>query len=214
VIVTAWPLDGTAARRLSDYVAKRESGSRDVLDGNDLDFRGADLSSVDLEGACVIHATLDGVNFRDADLSDADLTNASAVGTCFDGAEVMGAEFAHVNARTASFAAAELGGLNALRSDFSSANFRGANLRGAVFLKCVLIGADLRDTLLSRTKFRDSRLDGIQVTGAAGTVIGPSEVGEGVVLDGQELEEWFRGRGADVRVVPGDPRQDTITPRV
>ncbi|MGE5290030.1 MAG: pentapeptide repeat-containing protein [Micromonosporaceae bacterium] len=212
MIVTAWPLDGTAARRLSDYAAKRESGSRDVLDGRDLDFRGADLSSVDLEGACVMRATLDGVNFRGAVLSDADLTDASAAGTCFDGAEVMGAEFAHVNARAASFADAELGGLNALESDFSSANFCGANLRGAVFLECVLTGADLRGTLLSRTKFRDSRLDGIQVSGAAGTVIGPSEIAEGVVLDGQELEQWFRDRGADIKVVPGDPRQDTITP--
>jgi hypothetical protein len=49
--------------------------------------------------------------------------------------------------------------------------------------------------------------------GAAGTVIGPSEVAEGVVLDGQDLDQWFRDRGADIKVVPGDPRQDTITPR-
>jgi uncharacterized protein YjbI with pentapeptide repeats len=206
--VSGWPLDATAAQRIRDYLLSRAQGSRELLDGRDLDFRGADLSSMDLEGARIMRASLDAVNFGGAILADADLSDASAVGTRFDRAEAMGANFSGLNASTASFAGAELGGLEAMNANFTSADFHGANLRGAAFWDCIMTSVDLRDTLLERTKFYNSRLTGAHVAGASGTASGPSQVADDVILDAQELEQWFRERGADVRIVPMDPRED------
>jgi uncharacterized protein YjbI with pentapeptide repeats len=205
--IATWPIDTTAAQRLKDYFLQRTSGSHVLLDGRELDFRGADLNSIDLEGARVMRATLDGVNLRGANLSDADLSYASAVGTHFDGADAMGADFSHVNASTASFVLAELSGVEATQASFTSANFRGASLGGTVFWECVMASADLRDTLLERTMFFNSQIEGIQVAGASGTASGPCHFANGIVLDGQDLERWFRDRGADVSIVPMDPRE-------
>jgi uncharacterized protein YjbI with pentapeptide repeats len=205
--ISGWPVDATAARRLRDYTLSRAQGSRDLLDGRDLDFRGADLSSMDLEGARVMRASLDAVNFSEAILADADVSDASAVGTRFDRAEAMGANFSGLNASTASFVEAELAGLEAINANFTSADFRGANLRGAAFWECIMVSVDLRDTLLERTKFYNSRLAGAQVAGASGTASGPCQVADGVVLDGQDLEQWFRDHEANVTIVPMDPRE-------
>jgi uncharacterized protein YjbI with pentapeptide repeats len=206
-LVTAWPADAAAAKRLRDYV-QHASESSGTFDGRDLDFRGADLGSLNLQGARLMRASLDGVNLTAADLADADLSHASALGTRFDRAEAMGSDFSYANAANARFAEAELGGLNATKADFRSADFRGADLGGVVFWESVLRSADLRDTVLERTMFFDSQLQNARVAGASGTACGPCQVADGVVLDGLELEQWFRDRGANVRVVPMDPRQE------
>lgn len=141
--------------------------------------------------------------------ADADLSHASAVGTCFDRADAMGSDFSHVNAASARFAEAELGGLDATKADFRSADLRGADLGGAVFWESILLSADLRDTVLERTMFFGSQLQDARVAGASGTACGPCQVADGVVLDGQELEQWFGEQGADVRIVPMDPRHES-----
>jgi uncharacterized protein YjbI with pentapeptide repeats len=201
--VLGWPLDATAAQRLRDYTLLRDSGSRDVLDGRDLDFGGADLNSTDLEGARLMRASLDAVNLTGAVLADADLSDASAVATRFDRAEAMGADFSGVNASTATFVEAELGGVEAINANFTAADFHGADLRGAAFWECNMVSVDLRDTLLERTKFYNSRL-----AGASGTASGPCQVAEGVVLDAEDLEQWFRDHDANVTIVPMDPREE------
>jgi uncharacterized protein YjbI with pentapeptide repeats len=206
--VSAWPADAAAAQQLRDYLSQRGQGSLSIFDGRDLDLRGADLSSLKLEGARLMRSSLDGVNFTAADLADADLSHASAVGTRFDRVEAMGSDFSHVNAAGAIFTEAELGGLDATKADFRSADLRGADLGGAVFWESVLQSADLRDTVLERTMFFNSHLQNARVEGASGTACGPCQVADGVVLDGPELEQWFRDHGADVRIVPMDPRQE------
>jgi hypothetical protein len=208
-VISAWPWDAAAVVRLRDYVSKHATGSAMIFDGRDLDLRGADLSSLNLVGARLMRASLDGVSLSEADLTDADLSHASAVGTLFDRARAMSADISYANAADASFMRAELGGLNATKADFRRADFRGADLGGAVFWECAMLTADLRDTLLERTMFFDSQLHGARVAGASGTACGPCQVADGVVLDAEELERWFRDRGADVRIVPMDPRKET-----
>lgn len=49
--------------------------------------------------------------------------------------------------------------------------------------------------------FLGCQLDGVQLDGAHGTVVGPAVV-DGAELGDDELERWLRDRGGDVRVVP------------
>jgi uncharacterized protein YjbI with pentapeptide repeats len=120
----------------------------------------------------------------------------------------MGVDFSGVNASSATFVEAELGGVGAINANFTAADFHGANLSGASFWECNMASADLRDTLLERTKFYNSRLADAQVAGASGTACGPCQVAEGVVLDAEDLEQWFRDHDANVTIVPMDPRED------
>jgi uncharacterized protein YjbI with pentapeptide repeats len=209
--VKAWPESPEARDVLRKYL---DALSRDPLEvsrelaGDLLDFAGADLSGLQLGSAflfnsCLVgvrligtslaRATLSGADMRQADLSAADLTKAEAV---------------ECDARDASFRKANL-----FAADLSRADLRGADLRDTVLNSVSLFGADLRGADLRSASFRYARLGvtpdfavkmwnarifGCAVDEAEGFLIGPLDVGEDEphLLDGAELEAWFRERGA------------------
>jgi hypothetical protein len=121
-------------------------GTKD-LHGIDLaaaTFSGASLPGVDLTGARLYSATLDG-NFTGANLSKTNLSGASLAGT-FDGANFSEAEFSSAtlagSMTGANFAAAFMDGA-AIGAKLNNAVFKGAHLDGAIFSNADLTGADM-----------------------------------------------------------------------
>lgn len=195
--VRAWPADLEAREALETYLAERAEQDT-PLDGMELDFRGADLSNLDLCCAYLLSATLTGVSLVGADLFSATLSGASLVGADLSGAELGKAEAIECEARTAVFKGADL-----FKADFTgavlhSANLREAKLSAASFSRADLRNADLRCCRFSDLFLRGARMHGARLDGAGGLVKGPVDVGEFVprMLDGHELTEWFHAHGA------------------
>jgi uncharacterized protein YjbI with pentapeptide repeats len=209
--VKVWPKSSEAREALREYLDALSENPLEIsqeLAGDLLDFAGADMSGlqlgsaflfnaslvgVRLVGASLVRATLSGADIRNANLSEADLTKVEAV---------------ECDARDASFRKANL-----FAADFSRADLRGADLGEAVLNSASLFGADLRGADLRGGSFRyarlgvtpdfavkmsNARISGTAVDEAEGFIIGPLDVGneQPYLLDGPELEAWFREHGA------------------
>ncbi|MFI0352904.1 pentapeptide repeat-containing protein [Actinomadura sp. 9N407] len=203
--VYRWPDNESAALALRAHLERLEHGEESKLDGYRLDFRGAILQVLKLNGANFAEACLDGVSFRGCTLNRADFTDASLQGACFDDVEMIGADLYGVLGKKATFVNAWLSGLEALNADLREANFQQASLRGVGFDGANLEGADFRSAKFERTLFISSRILGVQLAGATGTLVGPSDVAEDQRLADADLQAWFCERGADVTIVPVVP---------
>ncbi|MFR9779621.1 pentapeptide repeat-containing protein [Micromonospora sp. MS34] len=215
--VARWP-DGPEAREaLEEWFAAVASDTTSYLSGDFLDFRGADLSTIDLTDAYLASACLTGVRFEDANLGGANLTNAELEDADLSFADLAKAELVGCSATNARFRgarlfAAELDDAVLAGADLSHAilnsaklyktDLRGANLEFASLRWCILGGRNMPATLSG------ARLFGCQLEGAKGAVVGPAFVDEHATrsLDGAELEAWFVERGAEsIQVLPGTP---------
>src|SRR4051794_15515641 len=78
--IPAWPVDSRAQQVLRTFLADRMTDPTAVLEGDEVDFRGADLSGLDLTEAYLLGARLDGVGLVGTDLFRATLHGASVVG--------------------------------------------------------------------------------------------------------------------------------------
>jgi uncharacterized protein YjbI with pentapeptide repeats len=214
--VLGWPVDGVAREALEIYLDELSARRplRPALHGSTLDFRGANLSGLDLIaavlfgsnlegvrliGADLAKAKLNGANLRNADLSGADLTkvdadDCDATGANFRGARLFGAELTSVRLVECDLRDSVLNGGRLLGTDFTGADLRRAGLPGAWF------GSERFPTVLRR-----ARVFGCNLYGASGVIVGPVDIGEHepTLVDGDELVAWFATQDArDVALLP------------
>jgi uncharacterized protein YjbI with pentapeptide repeats len=199
-VIRHLPRDAKAAAILQEYVTRRKvADQNNPLFGDELDFRGADLSGLDLTEASFWGANLQEVPLLEANLFRAVLNGADCRAANFDGSNLVKASFHEVHAVRASFKRVE-----ALRCDFQSAqlnaaNFERADLRRASFIRADLRGARLTNVLLESTKFLYARLAESVWEGASGTVPGSdSDVGASTeeLVGGADLLRWLMDMGA------------------
>ncbi|MFC6879501.1 pentapeptide repeat-containing protein [Actinomadura yumaensis] len=210
--VRAWPTDPEAAEALSSYLdglcAAPSGESGEVLSGELMDFRGADLSQPMLDGAFLFNTDLSGVRLVGASLDRANLSGAILHGADLTGANLTKAEAVECDARHATFAAATLFAVNFVGADLRSADLRSAIMNSASLGWTRLDGADLRSASLRFCRFgrRDqnatalagARIANCALDDATGFITGPVDVGEKApqLIDGTELQAWLQARGA------------------
>ncbi|MFF4748874.1 pentapeptide repeat-containing protein [Streptomyces sp. NPDC002514] len=131
-------------------------------DGNAaIDLRGAYLKEAKLEGMNLTNAdlrgtVLSGANAEKAMLSGADLERAVLTGADLTGADLSHAEVPKADLRTAVLADAALKNASFGRADLRNADLTGANLSGAD-----LTGADLEGAYLAEVTWTDTTLAGV-----------------------------------------------------
>ena len=128
-----------------------------VMQGRDL--MDAQLAGVDLTGAYLYWGSLQGAVLQGAILRDC----------CFRGAWLVGANLREADPTHADLSLDNLGGTTNLeRADFTGADLRRANIGGALFIKTILVGADLRGVLAKSIlpAERPTRFDGADLTEA------------------------------------------------
>lgn len=213
--VTRWPDSPEAREALEEWFAAVATDATSYLSGDFLDFRGADLSTIDLTDAYLASACLAGVRFEDANLGGANLTNAELEDADLSFADLAKAELVGCSATNARFRAARL-----FATELDDAVLAGADLSHAILNSAKLYKTDLRGANLEFASLRwctlggrnmpailsGARMFGCHLEGAKGAVIGPVLVDEDGArsLDGAELEAWFVERGAEsIQVVCG-----------
>jgi uncharacterized protein YjbI with pentapeptide repeats len=210
--VRVWPTDAEARRTLEAYLADlnamADDGVHPELDGTLMDFRGADLSGLDLVGAYFFNANLDRVRMVGCDLYRATLTGAIATGADLSDADLRKAEFSDALAAGVVMNRADLFAIQLMRTDLRGAVVRDALLNSARLFDADFSDADLRGASLRDCRFgsgeRTTRLTGAILDdnpsdGACGTVVGPvnlctSEASR--LVGGEELAVWFARHGA------------------
>jgi uncharacterized protein YjbI with pentapeptide repeats len=215
--VTRWPDNPDARQALEEWFAALGADPTSYLSGGFLDFRGADLSSIDLMDAYLGSACLTGVRFEDANLGGANLTNAQLDGADLSFADLAKAELTGCSASNARFRSARL-----FAAELDEAVLAGADLSHAILNSAKLYRTDLRGANLEFASLRwctlggrnmpavltGARMFGCHLEGVKGIVIGPVLVDEDGTrsLDGAGLEAWFAEQGAEsLQVVSGRP---------
>lgn len=202
--VRCWPHDVRARRALEEYFGQPVTGPHGVqmlevpLEARGLDFSGADLSELDLDCAIFFEAGL-----ADVRMIDATLDHAWLIRTDLTRADLSSASLVKTQGRHCRAPYAKLHGADVQKSDFDHADLLGAELDGArlrltSFAEADLRYASLRSCRLHWAGFEKARMADCDVAEAAGTLLGPIDVGVDSLhlLDGQELQEWFAARGA------------------
>ncbi|MEU8328469.1 pentapeptide repeat-containing protein [Micromonospora sp. NPDC048839] len=207
--VVRWPDNSDARAALAEWLA----GSAAYLSGDSLDFRGADLSRLDLLDAYLADSQLVGVRFEEANLGAANLANAEARGADFSSADLAKADLVGCAGGAARFRSARLFAVQLDDAVLDGADFGHAILNSATLYKTDLRGANLEYASLRWCKLggtsmptvlSGARMFGCQLDGAKGAVVGPVFVDEGATrsLGGGDLEAWLSAQGAEsVRVV-------------
>ncbi|MCT7951146.1 pentapeptide repeat-containing protein [Ancylothrix sp. C2] len=136
-----------------------------------VDFAGANLLGVSLEGSDLSNANLEGINLRGALLSDVDFSGANLSGANLAGADISGALLSDANLQNAdlhraSLALANLGGANLAGANLKEANLSNANLSDADLSNANLSDAELKDAGLMLTKLAGVNLAGANIEGA------------------------------------------------
>lgn len=205
--VCRWPDDPAVRQALEEYLDNFPTDPqtlKPILDAEDLDFTGADLSGLDLSEAILSGANLVGVR-----LAGADLYGAWLIGAILRGADLSGCYLRKAQGRACDAQNAILRGADLDASQFERADLRRADLREVDFAGALLTGADLRGADLrycvfgligNLTGFTNARLAGSLVEGAKGKISGPVDVGvdSPQLLDGADLQRWFADRGASL----------------
>lgn len=119
-----------------------------------IDFSGANLFGIQLNGSDFSMANLDNVQFGASDLTDSNLSRASILYSDLSGAELSNADLSNALLTSAYMSSASLKGANLSDAqlhdaDLSGANLEGANLSNSVFQGANLTGANLDDADLS-----------------------------------------------------------------
>jgi len=112
---------------IKGFNEKRPYDENNLLDFSELDFTevdlaGANLSLADLNGANFTEMELENVDFSGSDLTSASFIRANIIECDFSGANLNGANFASANCY-ANFADADLSGADFSDGDFAESDF-------------------------------------------------------------------------------------------
>jgi len=108
-----------------------------------IDLAGADLRSINLTGACLLLANLEGANLAGANLSSSVLQAANLRQADLTGANLAGAQL-----QTFLTMVVHMEGAVLRKTNLRSAGLSGVNLSGAILEEAILEGADLREACL------------------------------------------------------------------
>ncbi len=212
-----WPLNADARQALEAYLdlAAKQPGERPALAADSLDFRGADLSYLDLFDAYFLNTCLSGVRVVRANLAGTTLSGSDLRHANLSGADLTKVEAVECDASDAAFRAATAFAADFNGADLSRADFRDAYLNSAWFLRSNLEGSDLRGASIRFARFGDkeapTRITGARAfgsfwDGASGVIAGRVDVGESdpQLIGGDELATWIRQHGGtDITVAAG-----------
>ncbi|GAA2608298.1 pentapeptide repeat-containing protein [Actinomadura fulvescens] len=209
--VRAWPKNPEAAAALESYIDDLKASAGDVaevLSGEMMDLRGADLSHLRLDGAFLFNTDLSEVRLVGASLGRANLSGTILRKSDLARADLTKAELVECDAQHATFAGAAL-----FAADFSDADLRFADLRNTIansssFFQTRLDGADLRNASFrfcyfghqeaAPTVMSGARIANCAFDEAKGFVLGPVDIGddEPNLVEGAALTSWFHANGA------------------
>ncbi|WP_072804142.1 pentapeptide repeat-containing protein [Rhodococcoides yunnanense] len=218
--VVTWPTDPRARRALEEWFIKLDASPavHPTLAAGELDFSGADLSGLDIGDADWVSATLSGVKLRSCYLGYAWILDANLTETDFTGSVLRKALLRGCNARGAILVGTQLHRADLSGSDFRDADLHDTDLSQAFMPGIDLRGANLADSFWGDTRYNacihEARLGHANVSGMRGVVDESVDVGldEPHVIDGEELQQWFRDHGApEVTVVTRPERPSTST---
>ncbi|GAA5067204.1 pentapeptide repeat-containing protein [Nocardia callitridis] len=200
--VAGWPSDAMARKSLDEYFGKLAtlpdsvSTTDSLLCADGLNFSGADLSGLDLQGAAFNESNLANVRAVEVDLYQAWMLAAIVENADFSRSDLRKIEGRGCRADYVSFREAVLQGSTFENSSLCGADLCKADLRDVDFSDSDMRNANLRGCVFSWTDLSGCRLDGCVVDGAAGTVLGPIKMEAGDVISGYQLQEWFSANGA------------------
>lgn len=189
-----------------------------TLAAGEMDFSGADLSGLDIVDADWVSANLSGVKLRSCYLGYAWILDADLTGTDFTGSVLRKALLRGSNGRGAILVGTQLHKADLSGSDFRDADMHDTDLAQAFMFQIDLRGANLANSFWGDRKYnaciQEARLGNANVTGMRGVVDESVDVGidEPHIIDGDELQQWFRDNGApEVTVVtrPAPPQRNT-----
>lgn len=122
-----------------------------AADLSDIDLSGVDLSDVDLRAVDLSRTVLNGANFLRADLRGANLSQAQLAGadlrTDLGGANLEGADLTRADLYGAMLRGTALRMADLTRADFTEADLTLANLAGAVLIRTIFGGTNLKNAL-------------------------------------------------------------------
>ncbi|HTI15320.1 MAG TPA: pentapeptide repeat-containing protein [Dictyobacter sp.] len=143
---------------------------------SDVDLRGVNLSGVNLNEANLIDINLSGANLSNARIYEANLSRANLSGTNLSEANLSEANLSEANLSRADLSNANLNGAVVIRTDLNESNLSGAYLNGAdlrwsnlsgSYLRGVrLIEANLIEVDLSEADLSEANLDGANLSRA------------------------------------------------
>lgn len=143
-----------------------------MCDNANIDARGADFRTSQLQGKDLSNALLCRADIRGADLTGVSLENADLKMACYDSETVWPEGFNFVGSGAigpkASLSGsflnnADLRGMNLDGASLMGAYLSGADLSGASLLNARLVGADLRYAVLRGARCNNARLSGCQL---------------------------------------------------
>lgn len=211
--VVSWPTDPRAKRALEDWFIKLGASPPvpPTLAAGETNFSGADLSGLDIVDAEWVSANLSGVKLRSCFLGYAWILDADLTGTDFTGSVLRKALLRGSNGRGAILVGTQLH-----KADLSGSDFRDADLHDTNLTQAFMPGIDLRGANLANSSWgdgnynaciHDARLGNANVSGMRGVVDESVDVGlnEPHIIDGDELQQWFRDQGAPEVIVVERP---------
>ena len=119
---------------------------------------------VNLRGANLQEARINGANLRDANRQEAGLWEVEIGDADLRGADLQGADLKFANLQGAILWNTNLQNADLGYTTLKEASLRRANLRKAVLWSADLGGADLRDTILGDADLRHARLQGVDLS--------------------------------------------------
>ncbi|MEO1318294.1 MAG: pentapeptide repeat-containing protein, partial [Pseudomonadota bacterium] len=143
-----------------------------------VEMQGADLSGAAMQGAFLLHAEMKGANLSFAEMQGASLLHAAMQGANLSFAEMQGADLS----------SAEMQG-----ADLSFAGMQGASLSGAEMQGAILSSAKMQGTILRGAEVQGADLSGAEMQGASlrraevqGAILFRAEM-QGAACDGATL---------------------------
>lgn len=180
-------------------------------------FRGADLSRIELAGTHLVEADLTDATLINADLARSFCTRSNFLSAKLGGADLRGAKLDHVILTGADLSHtlfdtnSDLGDAEIMQADLSGAHMAGVRLVFADLRKSNLTGTDLSGADLHEVSFASANLSGANLTGAdlTGARLIRTNV-EGTIFKGARV---YGSSAWDLTGTPKDETDLIVTPQ-
>lgn len=119
----------------------------------DVDFSGADLSTMDLSNSIFIKCDCKDVNFFEAKIENVSFNDSDLTGACFNETSIINSFFINTN-----LSGADLNLSKFYDCNLNSAKFDGADLTDSYFLRCWLCYTSFKEVFVNGCVIKDSNL--------------------------------------------------------